>query len=195
MKKGTMKSALSLHHLCSVPNFFTFMRIMLTPGIAYCLVSGWMYHAFGLFVLAAITDFFDGFFARLFNQATPFGAFLDACADKLLLVTSFGGLLYRGHGNLPGLWAYALVLIGKELLQVLGFVLLWMRDKPPRIAPTMVAKVSTFVQMIIIFWLFYHYFFDSFCPLVHYMLLSISTSLVIASLVQYSVIGFSRFFT
>ena len=73
----------------NIPNSLTLIRILLIPVIVFLFLSnqeGYRFIIFSLFLLATITDYLDGFFARYMKQVTNFGAFLDPVADKLLVI-------------------------------------------------------------------------------------------------------------
>jgi len=75
----------------NLPNILTISRIIIIPIlIASFFIEGKLYHwvAAGLFLLASITDFFDGYLARKFHATSPLGRFLDPIADKLLVATA-----------------------------------------------------------------------------------------------------------
>ena len=79
----------------NISNILTLLRIAVIPIIVICIYMkepyfGWI--AFFLFCLASITDYFDGYIARLRNEITNFGTFLDPIADKILIVFVFFGL-------------------------------------------------------------------------------------------------------
>ena len=75
----------------NIPNLLTLLRILLIPFffVVYVLDAGWSNQvATFIFVVAAITDWLDGYMARRLNQYTAFGAFLDPVADKLIVATA-----------------------------------------------------------------------------------------------------------
>jgi len=89
--------------LSSVPNMLTLGRIIAIPGIVALFyletpLGQWL--ACGLFGLAALTDFLDGYLARAWSQQSAFGRFLDPVADKLLVAATL--LLLTGFGQISG---------------------------------------------------------------------------------------------
>jgi cardiolipin synthase len=104
--------------LTSLPNLLTLFRIAAIPGIvALFFVESNLgqYLACGLFSIAAITDFFDGYVARAFGQQSSFGKFLDPVADKLLVASAL--LMATGFGQISGLTILpAVVILCREIL-------------------------------------------------------------------------------
>jgi CDP-diacylglycerol--glycerol-3-phosphate 3-phosphatidyltransferase len=93
----------------------TLIRIALIPVLVALLAADWRWPAAIVFVLAALTDFLDGYLARRWRQVTDLGNFLDTTADKLLIVGALLGLMANGRADL---WV-AFVIIGREII-VLG---------------------------------------------------------------------------
>ena len=104
--------------LTSLPNLLTLFRIAAIPGIValFFLDSDLgKYLACGLFGIAAITDFFDGYVARAYGQQSSFGKFLDPVADKLLVSSAL--LMATGFGQISGLTILpAVVILCREIL-------------------------------------------------------------------------------
>jgi len=104
--------------LTSLPNLLTLFRIAAIPGIValFFLDSDLgKYLACGLFGIAAITDFFDGYVARAYGQQSSFGKFLDPVADKLLVSSAL--LMATGFGQISGLTILpAVVILSREIL-------------------------------------------------------------------------------
>ncbi len=134
----------------TLPNILTVSRIALIPAFAllYALTDGPYWLAAVLFALAATTDWLDGYLARRLGQATPFGAFLDPVADKLIVVTALV-VLIGSHGTLwltiPGV-----IIIGREI--VVSALREWMAEMNRRglVAVSWTGKVKTLLQMIAI---------------------------------------------
>ena len=74
----------------TIPNIITFIRIILIPIILYLLFSenpNIVLLAGGLFIISSISDYFDGYLARVLNQSSKLGTLLDPIADKLLIAS------------------------------------------------------------------------------------------------------------
>ncbi|MFQ6083928.1 MAG: CDP-diacylglycerol--glycerol-3-phosphate 3-phosphatidyltransferase [Candidatus Aminicenantia bacterium] len=103
----------------NLPNWLTTLRIFLVPVLVVVLLTkfeGSEPIALGIFLLAAITDWFDGYLARRRNQITLLGKFLDPIADKLLIASAFISLVEIG--TVPA-WM-VVVIVGREIA-VTGF--------------------------------------------------------------------------
>lgn len=135
----------------TLPNLLTLLRVVLIPvtvGIFYLPYAWAPLVACALFTIAAITDWFDGYLARKWNQSTPFGAFLDPVADKLIVAASLV-MLVEFFAN-PWLTIPAIVIIGREI--VISALREWMAEigKRANVAVSMIGKVKTTFQMIAI---------------------------------------------
>ena len=85
----------------------TLARVVMIPVFMTLLLLGYRYWAFGVFVLASLTDMVDGYVARHYNQVSDFGKFVDPLADKLLVVSCI--LVFTEWGRFPS-WAAMIVL-------------------------------------------------------------------------------------
>ena len=140
----------------NLPNILTIARIALIPvfALVYWLVDTAYWLAAVLFALAAFTDWLDGYLARRLGQTTPFGAFLDPVADKLIVVTALV-LLIGAHASLwltiPGV-----VIVGREI--VVSALREWMAEMNRRgvVAVSWIAQVKTALQMVAIVILLYN---------------------------------------
>jgi cardiolipin synthase len=104
--------------LTDLPNLLTLSRIAAIPLLVLLVAVGAPWAAFGaalLFTAAAITDYFDGHFARERKQLSDFGRMFDPIADKLLVAATLMALV--GFGHLPGWGIYpAIVIMLREIL-------------------------------------------------------------------------------
>ena len=104
--------------LTSLPNLLTLLRIVIIPvlvGVMYFdnAMARWI--ALGLYSVACITDYFDGYLARHYNEVSPLGRFLDPIADKLLIAAVI--LMLSGDGRISGLVLLpGLVILCREIL-------------------------------------------------------------------------------
>ncbi|MCX5848283.1 MAG: CDP-diacylglycerol--glycerol-3-phosphate 3-phosphatidyltransferase [Deltaproteobacteria bacterium] len=131
----------------NIPNFITFLRIILVPVIVIFLIQGFYAKALIIFVIAGLTDALDGALARLLNKQTELGSFLDPLADKILLSTSFISLAI--FGLIPG-WLTVIV-ISRDFIILLGILILSMMSVTYEIKPVFVSKVTTALQIATVF--------------------------------------------
>jgi len=104
--------------LMNLPNILTMSRVAVIPLLvaAFYLPTPWaQYTATGLFAAASITDWLDGHFARLWQQTSAFGRFLDPVADKLLVSVTLMMLVAFRRLDMPSLLP-ALVILSREIL-------------------------------------------------------------------------------
>ena len=135
----------------NVPNLLTLTRIVLVPFLVifFYLPFQWSYQACAvIFAVAAITDWFDGYLARRWDQNTPFGAFFDPVADKIMVVTALCLLIDGFHTfwiTVP-----ALIIIGREI--VISALREWMAElgKRTSVKVSMIGKAKTSAQMLAI---------------------------------------------
>ncbi|MEN8166423.1 MAG: CDP-diacylglycerol--glycerol-3-phosphate 3-phosphatidyltransferase [Pseudomonadota bacterium] len=140
----------------NIPNILTLLRIALIPVfvLVFYLPFSWARVGCALvFALAAVTDWFDGFLARRWSQTSPFGAFLDPVADKLMVAVAL--LLLVQSEPTPALAIPAAVIIGREI--TISALREWMAELGARaaVAVSMVGKVKTALQMVAILLLIY----------------------------------------
>ncbi len=147
----------------NIPNLLTLLRILLIPFffVVYVIDAGWSNQlATVIFVVAAITDWLDGYLARKLNQYTPFGAFLDPVADKLIVATALVLLatdekVLQMVISTPLFAAAVAIIIGREI--VISALREWMAElgKRASVAVSYIGKVKTALQMIAIAMLIY----------------------------------------
>ena len=147
----------------NLPNLLTMLRIVLIPVLVavFWLEYEWAHVAATVvFVLAALTDWLDGWIARRLNQQSAFGAFLDPVADKLMVATALV-LVATDERVLAEVFDRRLftvmvaVIIGREI--VISALREWMAELGARasVAVSMVAKFKTTAQMFAISFLLY----------------------------------------
>ena len=133
----------------NLANQLTLLRIFLIPlfVVVFYLPFGWAYIVSSLiFSIAAITDWADGYVARKYNQSTPFGAFLDPVADKLMVAIALL-LLVTLHHHSAWFVVAAAVIVGREI--VISALREWMAEVGQRgsVAVSSIGKIKTTLQM------------------------------------------------
>jgi cardiolipin synthase len=130
----------------NIPNTLTVMRIVIIPGFVTAIIYGEHRLALYLFILAAVTDLLDGLLARLTNQKTELGTFLDPLADKFLLVTSF--ILFSVYGWIPK-WL-TITVISRDLIVVVGWLLLTLIYNKSKVEPVLLGKAAIAAQLVLL---------------------------------------------
>ncbi|MFZ0033773.1 MAG: CDP-alcohol phosphatidyltransferase family protein, partial [Sedimentisphaerales bacterium] len=142
-------------------SWITIIRILLIVPFISCMLkindaelSGSMrdamrYAATFIFLVMAVSDAVDGFYARRKKQVTKLGSFLDPTADKLL-ITSACLLLASQHSHVDGFLlppTVVVLIIGKDLFLLIGFVIIYFLTSRFFIAPALIGKIATTLQL------------------------------------------------
>ena len=130
----------------NLPNLLTVFRILLTPFFLLALVLPFTGHflvALVLFIVASLTDYFDGRIARDQHLITDFGKFLDPIADKMLTTAAFLGFMVLGLGW-GAVWITFIVLTREFLVASVRMIV---AAKGTVLAADMLGKTKTCVQM------------------------------------------------
>ncbi len=145
----------------TIPNTLTVLRLLAAPGVAVMFlyfVRPWAdWFAMILFVSAAITDWFDGYLARIWKQESRFGAMLDPIADKamvviaLLVITAFSGVT-RPDGMDPWILLPATMILFREVF--VSGLREFLGSQAATLKVTKLAKWKTMLQMVAIAVLF-----------------------------------------
>ena len=176
--------------ILNVPNLITLSRILLIPLIIglYYLPEDWLGNqgknvaATAVFILAAATDWLDGYLARRLNQLSAFGEFLDPVADKLIVAGALIILVYLQRVDM----IVALIIIGREI--AISALREWMAKvgQARSVAVAFIGKLKTVSQMIAIPLLLYHdelLMID--CQWLGTVLVNIAAVLTVASMLYY----------
>jgi len=132
--------------ILNLPNTLTISRIILIPLFVSSMIYRRYDYALYLFIVAALTDTFDGLLARLKKQKTSLGTFLDPLADKFLLVTSF--ILLSIYGLIPK-WL-TITIISRDIIVITGWVALYLATHKAKVEPTITGKTAITLQLILI---------------------------------------------
>jgi cardiolipin synthase len=136
----------------TVANAITFMRIGLLFYFLYLVKADRYGLAIIIFLIAGLTDFADGFVARRFNQYTALGRFLDPAADKLLTTAAYivMALPHKDFVPIP-IWL-AVAVVGRDVLILLGSLVVYLLTRYKEFKPTLLGKINTFLEIGLIFW-------------------------------------------
>lgn len=171
----------------TIPNALTILRILLIPVIVGFLVYDHFDYALWTLLFAALTDALDGSIARMANQKTEFGAYLDPLADKLLLMTLF--ISFSLLDMVPA-WS-VIVVVSRDAILLTGTLLARLTDTIIDASPSVLGKATTLFQLsyIILVLAFYSRQLD---PVQLTPLLYTMSILTIASGLHYIIRGVSN---
>jgi CDP-diacylglycerol--glycerol-3-phosphate 3-phosphatidyltransferase len=174
----------------NVPNVLTWARIIMIPlfvGIFY-LPDSWLspftrnVTATALFIVAALTDWLDGYLARTLNQMSAFGEFLDPVADKLMVAAALVVLV--DLDRTPAIFAF--IIIGREI--TISALREWMAKigRSRSVAVSLLGKLKTVSQMVAIPMLLYEHAIGPFdMELIGDVLMAIAAALTVVSMMYY----------
>lgn len=140
----------------NLPNLLAFIRVLIAPIVFWILINSanltqigihisWInYFAALLFVIAGVTDFFDGYIARRWNESTKLGSIIDPLADKMLMLGAFLALMYIGRADA---WAIFLILTREFFITGLRVVAV---SEGKSVAASQAGKIKTLFQLIAI---------------------------------------------
>ncbi len=167
----------------NLPNKLTVSRMVMVPFVVACMLADGLgvwtkWVALALFIIAAVTDLFDGKIARKYNLVTNFGKFMDPLADKMLVCSTLICLVEMGR--IPS-WM-VIIIIAREFI-ISGFRLV-ASDQGVVIAASMWGKVKTVFQLVTIGFLIAN--IDLFIfRIAEQVLIWISLALTVISLIDY----------
>jgi len=127
----------------NLPNILTLTRVLLIPVFVIFIIDKYFEGALITFAIAGMTDGMDGLIARITHQRTELGAYLDPIADKLLLSSAFITLAIIEV--IPS-WL-AVIVITRDVIILIGFLVILLTNHRPQIRPSLVSKVTTVFQI------------------------------------------------
>ncbi len=132
--------------IINLPNIITFIRLLVLPFFLHKVFVEDYKTAFILFLIGSITDFLDGFLARLLKQQTTFGSFFDPIVDKIFLLSSI--IVLSIKGLLPKYFSYTILI--RDTLVITGTVFLVFNDRIKNITPNKSGKFLILLEFLIV---------------------------------------------
>jgi len=132
--------------ILNIPNMLTLARMIITPFIVYAIMEGEPAFALLLMGIAGITDMLDGAIARMFNQRSVVGAFMDPLADKLMLISTIVVLYFLEH--IPTYLFLAVIF--RDMVIVFGATAYEMVTHKLEMTPLFTSKITTFLQIMLV---------------------------------------------
>jgi CDP-diacylglycerol--glycerol-3-phosphate 3-phosphatidyltransferase len=177
----------------TIPNTLTAIRILLIPVFVilfYTPIKNHQLMAMGVFIIAAITDWLDGFLARYLNQTSRLGAFLDPVADKLIVLSAL--LICATKFTSPLFVVPALIMLCREIF--ITALREWMAEvgKRAKIRVSIIGKIKTCLQMIALCFFISQPNQNSKLIITGYVIFYIAAMLTIWSMIVYTRISFKQ---
>src|SRR3989338_4827655 len=130
----------------NVPNTLTLTRLAFAFILVYLILFTEDYYLILiLFAIAAITDYFDGFFARRLNQKTQIGARLDQVIDRVFMIPIAIMLIFKLYNINPNMAYLLIICLSREIIGTAGFIIRIIRNSDPY-RVKYIGKVTTFIQ-------------------------------------------------
>ena len=168
----------------NIPNKISMARIILIPFFISAVVYARLDLALVVFIVATISDGVDGLLARALRQKTKLGTILDPLADKLLLVSAY--ICLAMAGNIPDYLKMPpyvpIIVISRDVIIVLGSIMIYLIRGDINVAPSMLGKITTFCQMMTILCILARFEYS-------YLVWNFTVFLTVASGIDYVVKG------
>jgi cardiolipin synthase (CMP-forming) len=141
-----------LKQLRAAPNLLTLLRLIFLPFAVIAVLGGHYGWALVIFVVAGISDGLDGLLARLLEQKTTLGQYLDPIADKLLLSTMFLVLSATHKIN----WGVTVLVFSRDIIIVIICTLLYVTSAMKTFRPSWLGKANTVAQILTVLFVLLH---------------------------------------
>jgi len=135
----------------TIPNQLSILRIVLTPFFVLTFFAENLhanYASFVIFLIASLTDYYDGYIARRYNYISEWGRFLDPLADKILISTAF---IVFAISHYLHMWMVTVIIVRDVVITILRFYAI-RKGKP--IATSNFARIKTVSQIVVIYLIF-----------------------------------------
>ena len=129
-----------------IPNIISGLRILLIPLFVYLILNNYYFYSLLLFIAMGSSDAIDGYIARCYNCESTFGAYLDATADKLMIISSLYILCLM---NVLPFYILTVVLI-RDFIILYGITIKSKVQHDFKLKPIFISKVNTFMQIILV---------------------------------------------
>jgi cardiolipin synthase len=131
----------------TLANMITILRVILVPIFIIYMINNRTLASLVIFSIASFSDALDGFLARVLGQKSNLGSHLDPLADKILLSSAYITLAI--FGMIPS-WL-AVLIISRDVIILLGVLMLYLTHYPVKIHPSMLSKATTCMQVATVF--------------------------------------------